>query len=81
MRDKVSFYILFSKSINTYYSGITTEDIESRIIKHNTSQYGHKYTSAATDWELKRLIPCDRYSIARKTELYTKQMKSRTFTE
>lgn len=81
MKNNTSFYILYSKTVNKYYSGITSEDIQSRIDKHNSSYYGHKYTSAAKDWELRLEIKCASYSIARKTELYVKRMKSRIFIE
>ncbi len=76
-----SFYILFSSSINRYYSGITTDDVDSRLLKHNTSHYGSHYTTAAHDWELRMQIHCDSYSMARKMELYVKRMKSRKFIE
>jgi putative endonuclease len=81
MNNKTSFYILYSKTLNKYYSGITSEDIQSRIDKHNSSYYGHKFTSAAKDWELRLEIRCESYTIARKTELYVKRMKSRKFIE
>ena len=75
------FYVLFSPSLNKYYTGITTEDIHTRVLKHNTSYYGTHYTSSASDWELRLFIHCETYNIARKTELYVKRMKSRKFIE
>ncbi len=79
--NPASFYILFSQTLNKYYCGITTEDIQSRLHKHNSSYHGRHFTSAAIDWEVRLIIPCDSYSIARKTELYVKRMKSRKFIE
>lgn len=78
---KASFYILFSKALNKYYSGITTEHIEFRVHKHNISFHGHHFTAAANDWEVRLIIPCESYASARKTELYVKSMKSRKFIE
>lgn len=76
-----SFYILYSALIDRYYSGITAGDIQSRVIKHNTSYYGSHLTTQAQDWELRLEITCDSYSMARKIELYVKRMKSRRFIE
>ena len=76
-----SFYIIFSKSLNKYYSGITHDNVEVRLNKHNTSFYGKGYTSTAKDWELKLTIDCDTFSQARRMELYVKRMKSRKFIE
>jgi putative endonuclease len=76
-----SFYILFSRSLNKYYVGITSDSVSSRLIKHNTSSYGSRYTSQAKDWELKCEIICDSFSEARKMELYVKRMKSKIFIE
>ena len=76
-----AFYILYSPSLDKYYSGITTTDPESRLHKHNNSSYGYHYTSQVNDWELRLNIPCDNYSMARKIEMYLKRMKSRKFIE
>src|SRR5687767_9203074 len=77
--SNATFYILFSASLNKYYYGITTEAVESRLQKHNTSAYGTHFTSAANDWNVCLVIPCDSFRIARKIELYVKRMKSRKF--
>jgi putative endonuclease len=76
-----TFYILYSATLDRYYSGITTEEIQTRIAKHNISFHGSHFTSSAKDWELRLLTPCETYNIARKTELYVKRMKSRKFIE
>ena len=76
-----SFYIVYSPSLDRYYIGITTDDVQFRLEKHNSSFYGIHYTSRAKDWELKLVICCVSYSVARKTELYVKKMKSRNFIE
>jgi len=79
--QSASFYILFSQKLNKYYIGITTDDIQARILKHNSAYYGSRFTSIANDWELQLVLNCDSYSIARKIELYVKRMKSRKFIE
>src|SRR6266478_2603279 len=76
-----SLYILFSPSLNRYYIGITNDDVQFRIEKHNSSYYGKHFTSAADDWELKLEIKCDSYSSARRMELFIKRMKSKKFIE
>ena len=43
-----SFYILFSRSVNKYYAGHTSEPIEERLRKHNSNHKG--YTGKFQDW-------------------------------
>jgi putative endonuclease len=74
-------YILYSKSVNKYYVGITTEEPEKRLKKHNIKYYENQYTSIADDWEIKLSILCSDIKVARKMELYVKRMKSRKFIE
>jgi putative endonuclease len=74
-----SCYILFSETLDKYYVGFTTEGAIKRLEKHNTSFYGHHYTSKAKDWKIVLEIKCSTASTARKMELYIKQMKSRKF--
>jgi len=42
-------YILYSKLLNRYYIG-STENIESRLRKHNTNHKG--FTGRAPDWQV-----------------------------
>jgi putative endonuclease len=76
-----AFYILYSPSLDKYYSGLTTTNIEDRLRKHNTSSYGSHFTSSAIDWVLRLNIHTQDYSTARKMEIYVKRMKSRKFIE
>ena len=76
-----SFYIIYSKAFNKYYSGITHDNVADRLEKHNTSFHGTHFTSSAKDWVLKLVVDCDSFSTARKMELYVKRMKSRKFIE
>ena len=74
-------YILFSKSLNRYYIGYTS-DIEERIILHNNGYFGGRsYTHKATDWELYLLIPCETITKAILIEAKIKRMKSKKYIE
>ena len=78
---KYSCYILYSKEINRYYVGYTS-DIEERIGLHNNGYFGSRsYTSKATDWVLFILIPCDTIEHSIFIESKIKKMKSRKYYE
>ena len=74
-------YILYSKSINRYYIG-QTSDIEERLKLHNTGSFGGKsYTYKASDWGIYLLIPCETREQAVYVESRIKKMKSRKYIE
>lgn len=76
-----SCYILYSKSINRYYVGYTS-DIDERIKIHNSGCFGNKsYTHYASDWKLFLLIPCTTIEQAVFIESQIKRMKSRKYIE
>ena len=75
----VAVYILYSRSINSFYVGMTQENLQERIAKHNSSFYGSKYTSKAKDWELYHHLECTTVSQALKIEKHIKAMKSRKY--
>jgi putative endonuclease len=78
---KYCCYILFSKTINQYYIG-STSDIEERLRLHNKGHFGGKsYTYKATDWELFLLITCKSIEQAVSIESGIKKMKSRKYIE
>jgi putative endonuclease len=77
----IACYIIHSKQIDKYYIGVTQEDIDSRILKHNTEAYGKKYTSQANDWVLFHYIVCETYSQAINIERHIKRMKSKKYIE
>jgi putative endonuclease len=72
-------YILYSKQLDIFYTGITQENIESRLSKHNQASYGFHFTSRANDWEVFLLIECDSVSQSMKIEKHIKKMKSKKF--
>ncbi|MBL7933482.1 MAG: GIY-YIG nuclease family protein [Bacteroidia bacterium] len=43
------FYILYSKSSDTYYIG-ETEDLGLRVTQHNSGKYAGAFTTRASDW-------------------------------
>ena len=63
--------------MNRHYIGACQDDLQSRIAKHNTHEYGdHRFTAKADDWELFLNIDCTSYSQALKIEKHIKSMKS-----
>jgi putative endonuclease len=73
-------YILFSSSLNKYYIG-ETEDLQKRLIEHNTRLFKDAYTSIADDWQVFLSIACHDRIQAKKVEAFIKRMKSRKFIE
>jgi putative endonuclease len=76
-----SCYIIYSRSINRYYVGYTS-NIDERINLHNSGSFGNKsYTYCASDWKLFLVIPCDTIEQAVFIESKIKRMKSRKYIE
>ena len=74
-------YILYSKSINRYYIGYTS-DIKERIKLHNTGHFaGKSYTHISSDWQLYLVITCETITQAILIESKIKKMKSRKYIE
>jgi putative endonuclease len=74
-------YILYSKSLDRYYVGYTS-DIKERIKLHNTGYFGGKsYTHITSDWDQYLLIPCETVIQAVFVESRIKKMKSRKYIE
>jgi putative endonuclease len=66
--------------MDRFYTGVTTEPIEARVKKHNSSYYGGKhFTSKASDWKKQHLIKCENYRQAVRIERHIKKMKSRQY--
>jgi putative endonuclease len=76
-----SCYIIYSKSLDRYYVGYST-DINERIKLHNSDSFGNKsYTHCTSDWELFFLIQCRTIEQAVYIESKIKRMKSRVYIE
>ncbi|MDZ4710578.1 MAG: GIY-YIG nuclease family protein [Saprospiraceae bacterium] len=65
--------MLYSKTSDKYYAGITSDSVEDRLEKHNSGAYGKKYTSAATDWTIQLDLKTSDYAHARRIELDVKK--------
>lgn len=77
---KAYTYIIFSKSLNRFYVGVTHETPVERLENHNKHSYGnHRFTAIANDWEIFLIIEVDNYSHAVRLERKIKAMKSKTF--
>ncbi|WP_425639422.1 GIY-YIG nuclease family protein [Algoriphagus yeomjeoni] len=67
-------YILFSPSLDKFYTGITQDTLESRILKHNQHLHGsHRFTAKASDWELFLQLGAESFAHARRMELKIKK--------
>ncbi|MEN2282583.1 GIY-YIG nuclease family protein [Algoriphagus sp. SE2] len=73
-------YILFSESLNRFYTGLTTLKVEERLENHLHKKYaGSNFTQKANDWTLFHSIKCKSFSQARNIELHVKRMKSSSY--
>ncbi|MCO6496030.1 MAG: GIY-YIG nuclease family protein, partial [Chitinophagaceae bacterium] len=75
----IACYILYSLKLDKFYTGFTQESVEERVIKHNSSSYGVRYTSGTNDWEIFLIIECATISQALKVEKHIKRMKSKKY--
>ena len=70
-------YILYSQTLDKFYTGACRENLPARITHHNAHSYGsHRFTAAATDWELYLSICVETYGHAIRLERLIKSMKS-----
>ena len=77
MRWKV--YILFSKCLDRYYIGCTS-NINERFDKHHSKFYGNSaFTAKADDWQLMLSLPCLDEQQAKTIEAKIKKMKSKVY--
>jgi len=73
-------YILYSLTSDIYYVG-QSEDVESRLLLHNSTTY-KSFTTKHLPWELKlKLNTGNERGKAMKIERYIKQQKSRKYIE
>ena len=71
-------YILYSKNLNKFYVGSTT-DIERRLTEHNRGK--EKFTKTGIPWDLKYKEVFDELIYARRRELFIKKQKSKKYIE
>ena len=73
------FYILYSKTLNQYYIGHTSESLQERLRKHLSNHSG--FTGKAKDWIVIYFEEFETKSQAYKRELEVKKWKSRARVE
>ena len=69
------FYILYSKDLNQYYIGHTSESLQERLRKHLSNHTG--FTGKSKDWAVVYYEKFETKSLAYKRELEVKKWKSR----
>jgi len=72
-------YILYSKSLDSFYIGSTTLAVEVRLDNHNTLYYENKFTSKGVPWELFYYLETESREVAEEIERHIKRMKSRKY--
>ncbi|MDO5656200.1 MAG: GIY-YIG nuclease family protein [Flavobacteriaceae bacterium] len=74
-------YILYSESFDKYYVGYSTSPAE-RLIRHNTQDYFHTFTSKYRPWSLKAVFEVsESEGDAVNIERFIKNQKSRKLIE
>ena len=68
-------YILYSKTIDSYYIGSTCDELSERLGKHNSNHKG--FTGRANDWNVVFFEKYDAKSDALKREMQLKKWKNR----
>ncbi|MCA0380873.1 MAG: GIY-YIG nuclease family protein [Bacteroidetes bacterium] len=69
-------YILFSPSIQKFYTGSSEYPNEVRLQEHLKKIFPGAFTSQTTDWETFLAIQCNSVSQARRIEKHIKNQKS-----
>ena len=73
-------YILFSPSLDKFYTGSTSNSIKDRLKFHLSGHYGKsKFTYPADDWQIFLEIQCSSYKQAMGIERHIKKMKSKQY--
>ncbi len=72
-------YIIYSPSIDKFYTGFSTESIEIRLQRHNDDYYNDKWTSKGKPWQVHLTIECKSDLVASKIEMHIKSMKSKKY--
>ena len=75
-------YIIYSPSIDKFYTGICQSNLQKRILKHNQGYYGMShFTAQSSDWQLFLSIETSNFAHAVRLERKIKKMKSRKYIE
>ena len=68
-------YILYSESTDKYYVG-QTEDMEVRLVLHNTGEFAGSSTKFGIPWIIYHTIECESRTQSLAIESHIKKMKS-----
>jgi putative endonuclease len=71
-------YILYSETLKKFYTG-TTDNVEKRLVEHNSMKYPDAYSVKGIPWNLYLKIECESSTQAYNIEKFIKQMKSSKF--
>ena len=75
-------YILHSKKLDRFYTGVTTLQLEERLENHIQKRYGRlNFTQKAEDWTLFWSLECISFKQARNIELHIKKIKSKIYNQ
>ncbi len=77
-RTMAAVYILYSKSIDSFYIGSCNELIN-RMTQHVNKLLEQSFTKRASDWELYFVVEGLEYVQVRKIEKHIKKMKSKKY--
>ena len=78
--EKSFVYILYSKKLDRFYTGITTLTLAERFENHIQKHYGKlNFTQKADDWQLYWHLECNSTKQARNIEIHIKKMKSKIY--
>ena len=72
-------YILYSPSVDSFYTGATSMKPEERLRRHIEGYYEKKFTKKVKDWELFLQIECVSMKQALLIEKHIKKMKSKIY--
>jgi putative endonuclease len=72
-------YILFSETLNEYYTGYTKLNANERLTLHILETFKKSHTSQVKDWVVFYTINCESVKQAILIEKHIKKMKSRKY--
>jgi len=78
--EKSFVYILYSKKLDRFYTGVTTLHLEERLENHLQKRYGKlNFTQKASDWTLFWSLECTSFKQSRNIEFHIKKKKSKVY--
>ena len=77
--QKAFVYILYSNSLDRFYTGFTVILPEERLERHIKKYYRGAWTRLATDWEFYWNLECENEKQAMKIERHIKRMKTKVY--